>query len=58
VAKGAASSTQSESKSTAERQVVNPQLFRQVEPNQAGTLLSIGGRAMDDVIEYVPVFIE
>lgn len=51
------SRTESESKSVAERQVVNPQLFRQLEQNQAVALLSIGGRAMDDVITCVPVFV-
>ena len=33
MAKGAASSTESESKSMVERQVVNPLLFRKLEPN-------------------------
>jgi type IV secretory pathway TraG/TraD family ATPase VirD4 len=52
-----ASTTDSTSKSMIERQVINPQLFRQLEPNQAVTLLSVGGRAMDDVVTCVPIFV-
>ncbi len=54
---GSPTVTESESKSMTERQVVNPQLFRQLEPSQAVALLAVGGRAMDDVIECVPVFV-
>ncbi len=54
---GSPSTTESESKSSTEKQVVNPQLFRQLEPNQGVALLAVGGRAMDDVIECVPVFV-
>lgn len=51
------SSTTSESRSTIERQVLNPQIFRQLGPNQAVALLSVSGYSMDDVVETVPVLI-
>lgn len=51
------STSQSTSVSDYERQVLNPQLFRQLGPNQAVALLSISGVAMDDVIAAVPLFV-
>lgn len=50
-------SSKSKSISTVERQVLNPQIFRQLGPDQAIAILSIDGRAADDVINCVPVFI-
>lgn len=50
-------SSKSKSVSTIERQVLNPQIFRQLGPDQAIAILSIDGRAADDVISCVPVFI-
>ena len=40
-----------------EKSVFNPQMFRQLGPNQAVCLLSIGGHAADDVLNLTPVFI-
>ena len=40
-----------------EKAVFNPQMFRQLGPNQAVCLLSIGGMAADDVLNFTPVFI-
>lgn len=40
-----------------ERAVFNPQLFRELGPDQALCLLSIGGRAADDVLTLTPVFV-
>ena len=40
-----------------ERAVFNPQLFRELGPDQAICLLSIGGRAADDVLTLTPVFV-
>jgi type IV secretory pathway TraG/TraD family ATPase VirD4 len=51
------STTTSESRSTTEKQVLNPQAFRALGPNQAVALLSVSGYSMDDVVETVPVFI-
>lgn len=40
-----------------ERAVFNPQLFRELGPDRALCLLSIGGRAADDVLTLTPVFV-
>ena len=44
------STSQSESESQTQRSTINPQLFRQLGPNEALAVLSIGGAAYDDVI--------
>jgi hypothetical protein len=36
---------------------LTPQLFRELEPDQALALLSIGGRAYDDVLTLEPVYV-
>ena len=48
------STTSSESRSIVEKQVLNPQAFRRLGPNQAVVLLSISGYSMDDVIKIPP----
>lgn len=56
-----AGTSQSENVSTQvtyqEKAVFNPQMFRQLGPNQAVCLLSIGGHAADDVLNLTPVFV-
>lgn len=49
--------TSGESTSVVEKQVLNPQIFRRLGPNEAVALLSIDGIAMDDVLEAVPVYV-
>jgi hypothetical protein len=43
--------------SWSQRNVINPQLFRQMGPDHALALLSIGGRAYDDVLKLDPVYV-
>jgi type IV secretory pathway TraG/TraD family ATPase VirD4 len=43
--------------SWARQHVITPQLFRQFGPDQALALLSVGGRAYDDVLTLDPVFV-
>ena len=43
--------------SIVDREVINPQLFRQLGPNEGLALLSIGGSACDDVLLFQPVFV-
>lgn len=56
-----AGTSQSENVSTQvsyqEKAVFNPQMFRQLGPNQAVCLLSLGGHAADDVLNLTPVFV-
>jgi type IV secretory pathway TraG/TraD family ATPase VirD4 len=52
------SSSSTQSVNYVEKTVLNPQLFRQLEPNQAIALLSIKGVSMDDVLWVMPVFID
>lgn len=40
-----------------EKAVLSPQLFRNLQPNQAVALLSIRGHSMDDVINMMPIYI-
>jgi hypothetical protein len=41
-----------------QRDVIDGQLFRNMAPDQALALLSIGGYAADDVLNVVPVFVQ
>jgi type IV secretory pathway TraG/TraD family ATPase VirD4 len=43
--------------SWARQHVITPQLFRQFGPDQALALLSVGGRAYDDVLTLDPVYV-
>ncbi|MBM4257971.1 MAG: type IV secretory system conjugative DNA transfer family protein [Deltaproteobacteria bacterium] len=49
---------ESVSRTTVEKQVINPQLFRTLGQNQAIALLSFAGVSADDVVECTPVFVE
>jgi type IV secretory pathway TraG/TraD family ATPase VirD4 len=49
--------THSTSLSWSRQHVITPQLFRELGPDQALALLSIGGRAYDDVLTLDPVYV-
>ena len=51
------STSQSESESQTQRSTINPQLFRQLGPNEALAVLSIGGAAYDDVITMPALYV-
>ncbi len=54
------SSTQSETKTITlvDKPVLSPQLFRNLDPNHAIAILSVGGHSMDDVLMMKQVFVE
>lgn len=54
---GGDSSSSTENTTLVEKSVLSPQLFRQLQPDQAIALLSVNGYSMDDVIWMVPVFV-
>ena len=49
--------SQSQSESQTQRSTINPQLFRQLGPNEALAVLSIGGAAYDDVITVPALYV-
>ena len=51
------SRSKTESTSWTEKQVLNAQIFRQLSPDQAIALLSIGGQSADDILDMKPVYI-
>lgn len=51
------SRSKTESTSWTEKQVLNAQIFRQLSPNQAIALLSIGGQSADDILDMMPVYV-
>ena len=51
------SRSKSESTSWTEKQVLNAQIFRQLSPDQAIALLSIGGQSADDILDMMPVYV-
>jgi type IV secretory pathway TraG/TraD family ATPase VirD4 len=51
------SSSSTENISFVEKTILNPQLFRQLNPNQAVAMLSVNGISMDDVLEVMPILI-
>jgi type IV secretory pathway TraG/TraD family ATPase VirD4 len=51
------SRSKSESTSWTEKQVLNAQIFRQLSPDQAIALLSIGGQSADDILDMRPVYV-
>ena len=51
------SRSKTESMSWTEKQVLNAQIFRQLSPDQAIALLSIGGQSADDILDMMSVYI-
>ena len=51
------SRSKTESTSWTEKQVLNAQIFRQLSPDQAIALLSIGGQSADDILDVMPVYV-
>lgn len=51
------SSSSTENISFVEKTVLNPQLFRQLRPDQAVAMLSVKGISMDDVLFMMPILI-
>jgi type IV secretory pathway TraG/TraD family ATPase VirD4 len=49
--------SQSQSESQTQRSTINPQLFRQLGPNEALAVLSIGGAAYDDVVTMPALYV-
>jgi type IV secretory pathway TraG/TraD family ATPase VirD4 len=49
--------SQSQSEAPTQRSTINPQLFRQLGPNEALAVLSIGGAAYDDVVTMPALYV-
>lgn len=52
------SSSETKTISLVDKPVLSPQLFRNLDPNHAVAILSIGGHSMDDVLMMKQVFVE